>query len=164
MVDPGTHGKWQSEAVQVAAKVLCVALGHAGDQVGAACERQGGHEAAYAGALGLITAGYASFQSANNTAVMASATADQRGVVSGLLNLSRKLGLITGASAMGAVFSFGASTTMVATASAEQLTAGLRLTFFVAAALVALGGVLTRLGATASRRFTPQTHTAEARA
>ena len=117
--------------------------------------------AGYAGALGLITAGYASFQSANNTAVMTSATADQRGVVSGLLNLSRNLGLITGASAMGAVFSFGASTPLVATASAQQLTAGLRLTFLVAAALVALGGVLTWVGATASRRFTSQ---AEARA
>lgn len=117
--------------------------------------------AGYAGALGLITAGYASFQSANNTAVMTSATADQRGVVSGLLNLSRNLGLITGASAMGAVFSFGASTTLVATASAQQLTAGLRLTFLVAAVLVALGGVLTWLGAAASRRFTSQ---AEARA
>ena len=117
--------------------------------------------AGYAGALGLITAGYASFQSANNTAVMTSATADQRGVVSGLLNLSRNLGLITGASAMGAVFSFGASTNLVATASAQQLTAGLRLTFLVAAALVALGGVLTWVGATASRRFTSQ---AEARA
>lgn len=117
--------------------------------------------AGYAGALGLITAGYACFQSANNTAVMTSATADQRGVVSGLLNLSRNLGLITGASAMGAVFSFGASTTLVATASAQQLTAGLRLTFLVAAALVALGGVLTWVGAAASRRFTSQ---AEARA
>ncbi|HAX19341.1 MAG TPA: MFS transporter [Hydrogenophaga sp.] len=112
--------------------------------------------AGYAGALGLITAGYASFQSANNTAVMASATADQRGVVSGLLNLSRNLGLITGASAMGAVFGFGASTNLVATASAQQLTAGLHLTFLVAAALVALGGVLTWLGATASRRITPR--------
>jgi MFS family permease len=111
--------------------------------------------AGYAGALGLITAGYASFQSANNTAVMASATADQRGVVSGLLNLSRNLGLITGASAMGAVFSFGASTSLVATAGAQQLTGGLRLTFLVAAALVATGGVLTWFGAAASRRFTP---------
>src|SRR3990167_4827547 len=110
----------------------------------------------YAGALGLITAGYASFQSANNTAVMASATADQRGVVAGLLNLSRNLGLITGASAMGAVFSFGASTNLVATAGAQQLTAGLHPTFLVAAALVALGGVLTWLGVTASRRITPR--------
>jgi hypothetical protein len=39
---------------------------------------------------------------------------------------------------------------------AQQLTAGLRLTFLVAAAMVALGGVLTWLGATASRRFTPR--------
>ena len=52
----------------------------------------------------VVTAGYALFQAANNTAVMADIGPDQRGVVSGLLNLSRNLGLITGASVMGAVF------------------------------------------------------------
>lgn len=100
----------------------------------------------YAGALGLITAGYATFQAANNTAVMGSAAADERGLVSGLLNLSRNLGLITGASAMGAVFHLGAGTPQGATAHALQLAAGLRLTFGVAAALVAMAGVLTILG------------------
>jgi EmrB/QacA subfamily drug resistance transporter len=50
-----------------------------------------------------ITAGYALFQAANNTQVMTDVRQDQRGVVSGLLNLSRNLGLITGASVMGAV-------------------------------------------------------------
>ena len=44
-----------------------------------------------------MTAGYALFQTANNTAVMADVPPDRRGVVSGMLNLSRNLGLITGA-------------------------------------------------------------------
>ena len=51
----------------------------------------------------LITAGYALFQTANNTAVMTGIRPDQRGVISATLNLSRNLGLVTGASLMGAV-------------------------------------------------------------
>ncbi|MBZ9785741.1 MFS transporter [Pseudomonas sp. REP124] len=70
----------------------------------------------------VITLGYAVFQTANNTLVMADVQAQQRGVVSGLLNLSRNLGLITGASALGAVFA----------------AAGMRVTFVVALALIAL--------------------------
>lgn len=58
----------------------------------------------YIGPIGVVTISYALFQIANNTAVMADVDADRRGVISGLLNLSRNLGLITGASVMGAVF------------------------------------------------------------
>jgi MFS family permease len=97
----------------------------------------------YAGALALITAGYATVQTANNTAVMAQARADQRGLVSGLLQLSRNLGLITGASVMGALFQFGASAALGRAADATALAAGLRLTFLLAAALVALAAVLS---------------------
>lgn len=43
-------------------------------------------------------------------AVMSTAAADQHGVVSGLLNLSRDLGLIAGACAMGAVFACATAT------------------------------------------------------
>lgn len=59
---------------------------------------------AYVASLVIVTAGYALFQAANNSAVMTNVQPDQRGVVSGLLNLSRNLGLITGASGMGALF------------------------------------------------------------
>jgi MFS family permease len=108
--------------------------------------------AGYAAALALITAGYAAFQASNNTAVMAHAGADQRGVVSGLLNLSRNLGLITGASVMGAVFQAGASMQPLAAASPLALTAGLRLSFWVAAGFVATAGLVTLLARTANRR------------
>jgi EmrB/QacA subfamily drug resistance transporter len=74
----------------------------------------------------VITAGYALFQAANNTAVMTDVAAEQRGVISGMLNLSRNLGLITGASVMGAVFAVG----------------GMQITFGVAAALVAVALVI----------------------
>ncbi|MHB8474397.1 MAG: hypothetical protein ACYDC8_16415 [Gammaproteobacteria bacterium] len=42
----------------------------------------------------VITVGYALFQTANNTAVMTDIRLHQRGVISGMLNLSRNLGLI----------------------------------------------------------------------
>jgi EmrB/QacA subfamily drug resistance transporter len=85
--------------------------------------------------LVIITAGYALFQASNNAAVMTGVAADQRGVVSGLLNLSRNLGLITGAAVMGAVFAAASGAGDVATASAADASTGLRVTFAVAAGL-----------------------------
>lgn len=87
--------------------------------------------AGYVVPLVVTTASYATFQAANNTAVMAGAGAERRGLVSGLLNLSRNLGLITGASAMGAIFA-------LATAGAGSPAAGLRITFLTAASLIGL--------------------------
>jgi MFS family permease len=90
----------------------------------------------YVAALVVITVGYALFQTANNTAVMANISPDQRGVISGLLNLSRNLGLITGASVMGAVFALASATADIATAEPEAVATGLRSTFAVAAMLI----------------------------
>ena len=92
----------------------------------------------YIAPLSIITAGYALFQAANNTAVMTDIRADQRGVISGLLSLSRNLGLITGASAMGAVFALGSAVSDITTAHADAVASGMRLTFTVAAALILL--------------------------
>ena len=72
--------------------------------------------AGYIAAIAVMTPGYPLFQAANNTAVMSDVKPDQRGVISGLLNLSRNLGLITGASVMGAVFAFAASVSDIRTA------------------------------------------------
>ncbi len=84
----------------------------------------------------LAAAGYGLFQTANNTAVMSDVPPDRRGVVSGMLNLSRNLGLITGASVMGAVFAFASATSDITTARPEAVAAGMRTTFAVAAALM----------------------------
>jgi MFS family permease len=94
--------------------------------------------AGYVGPLVIITSGYALFQTANNTAVMTDVRPDQRGVISGLLSLSRNLGLIAGASIMGAVFAFGSATADVATAAPDAVAAGMRLTFAAAAFLIAV--------------------------
>ena len=103
--------------------------------------------AGYVIPIAVITADYALFQAANNTAVMADVSPDQRGVVSGLLNLSRNLGLITGASALGAVFALASRARDIATATPDAIAIGMRVTFAAAAALlvvalvIALGGL-----------------------
>jgi EmrB/QacA subfamily drug resistance transporter len=109
--------------------------------------------AGYIAPLIVMTAGYALFQAANNTAVMTNSRPDQRGVVSGLLNLSRNLGLITGASAMGAVFALGAAMAGGVAAQPEAATAGMRLTFTVAAALIVVALAI----ASASQAVSPRT-------
>ena len=98
----------------------------------------------YLGPIVVVTAGYALFQTANNTAVMTEIRPEQRGVISGLLNLSRNLGFITGASAMGAVFALASATVGITTARPEAVATGMRITFAVAAILigVALGIVV----------------------
>jgi len=90
----------------------------------------------YIAPIVVVTAGYALFQTANNTAVMTDVSPDHRGVISGMLNLSRNLGLITGASVMGAVFAFASATTDITRAHPEAVATGMRITFAVAAALI----------------------------
>lgn len=86
--------------------------------------------------MGLLTAGYALFQAANTTAVMANSGPEQRGVVSGLLNLSRNIGLITGASAMGAVFALASRAVDIAKAAPQDIARGMHVTFGVAVLIV----------------------------
>lgn len=90
----------------------------------------------YVVAIAILTPGYQLFQAANNTAVMLDVPADQRGVISGLLSLSRNLGLVTGASMMGAVFALAAGTIDITTARPEAVATGLQITFAVAAMLI----------------------------
>ena len=97
--------------------------------------------AGYVIPLIVVTASYALFQTANNTAVMADVGPDQRGVVAGMLTLSRNLGLITGASLMGAVFAL-ASRSAVTPATPEAVVTGLRVTFAVGAALIVVALII----------------------
>lgn len=86
--------------------------------------------------LVITTLGYAFFQAANNTGVMANAQAEERGAISGLLNLSRNVGLITGASLMGAVFAFASTTGDISTTHVDAIATGMHITFALAAALI----------------------------
>ncbi|MBL8383223.1 MAG: MFS transporter, partial [Burkholderiales bacterium] len=101
--------------------------------------------------LVVLTAHYALFQAANNTGVMAGVPQDRRGVVSGLVNLARNLGLISGAAVLGALFAHAAGGTA---AAPEGIAQGMRITFGVAAGLAGLA--LAVAG--------PDRHTAAARA
>ena len=94
--------------------------------------------AGYIVAIAVLTPGYALFQAANNTAVMMDVQPSQRGVMSGLLNLSRNLGLITGASLMGAVFALASAATDITTASPEAVATGMQITFAIAGVLIVM--------------------------
>ena len=91
--------------------------------------------AGYVIAIVVITTGYALFLTANNMAAMSGIAPDRRGVVSGLLNLSRNLGLATGASAMGTLFAVFVGGEEIAGAPAEAISLGLRGVFAVAGGL-----------------------------
>jgi EmrB/QacA subfamily drug resistance transporter len=93
--------------------------------------------AAYVAPIVVVTAGYALFQAANNTAIMTHVGPEQRGVVAGMLGLSRNLGLITGASVMGALFAFASAASDITTARPEAVASGMRVTFAAAALLSA---------------------------
>ncbi len=107
--------------------------------------------AGYVASLVLTTASYALFQAANNTAVMKDVPQDRRGVVSGLLNLSRNLGLVTGAAALGAVFAAAAGALGDA-AEPAAATAGMHATFAVAALLAGIALGVFGLGRHLQRR------------
>ena len=100
--------------------------------------------AGYVIPIAVITGSYSLFQVANNAAVLSDAAPDQRGVISGLLNLSRNLGLITGAGAMGAVFAGASPTGDPTSATPAEIALGMRVTFTVAATLMMVALVITR--------------------
>lgn len=112
----------------------------------------------YLAGIVVTTLGYALFQTANNTAIMQGVHPDQRGVISGMLNLSRNLGLITGTSVLGAVFALAAGASDLVAAPPEAVAQGMRTTFTIAAALifVALGiAVMSRVPAGRAATLTP---------
>ncbi len=108
--------------------------------------------AGYVAAIVVVTADYALFQAANNTTVLSGLRSGQRGVVSGMLGLSRNLGLITGASVMGAVFAVASAAADVATAPSAAVAAGMRTTFIIAALLVVAALALAIATANRARR------------
>jgi len=127
----GTHRIAVAGLVALLVGALAVSL---------APDRFGG--AGYLLPITLMTSGYAMFQAANNTAVIAAAEPAQRGLISAMLNLARNLGLLTGASAMGAVFALGVADD-IRTAQPAAIASGMRITFAVATALTALALAVT---------------------
>jgi MFS family permease len=102
--------------------------------------------------IAIITISYALFQTSNNTAIMKDVPLDRRGVISGMLNLSRNLGLITGTAAMGALFAFAAGVSDITTARSAAVANGMRITFAVAAVLIVGAIVIAVVGQVLARR------------
>ncbi|MFG1201658.1 MFS transporter [Xanthobacter aminoxidans] len=122
------------------AMVIGLALFTIGAFVMSWVSRDGG-VAIYIVAILFISVGLAFFQTPNNTAVMTDARPEQRGLVSGLLALARNLGLITGASLMGALFASVAGDT--ATAAPDLVTEAMRFAFRIAASMAAAAFLLS---------------------
>lgn len=101
----------------------------------------------YTGAITLVTVSYAAFQAANSSSIMAGAGSSERGLISGLLNLSRNLGLISGAAAMGALFAASAGQV----AEPAITSAAARLCFEVAAVLTLIALAISA-GSTFARK------------
>lgn len=93
----------------------------------------------------LLAPGYQLFLAANNTGVLGATPPERRGVTSGLLGLSRNLGLVTGASVLAALFASTTGAAEIATASADALTAALRTTFLATTAMLGVAVLLSLL-------------------
>lgn len=107
--------------------------------------------AGYILAIIILTPGYQLFLAANNTATLAKVPGNQRGTVSGLINLSRNIGLIAGASLMGQIFALGVGTEDFAHAAPTSLANGMQLTFFLAGGIVLVVLAVTHLPSWATR-------------
>ena len=84
----------------------------------------------------LLTAGYALFQTANNSAVVGEASEQTRGAVAGLLTLSRNLGQLTGVAGLGGLFAALVGEQGLTLAS--ELVFGARALFTLSALLIGL--------------------------
>lgn len=102
--------------------------------------------AGYVGALIVLTPGFQLFLAANNSTVMRAAPDAQRGMVSGLLGLSRNLGLLTGASAMATLFGALVGAERIATAPKGSIDLAFTTVFLMAAGLVVVGMGLALYG------------------
>lgn len=89
----------------------------------------------YIAPLCVVSIGYGLFQTANNTLLMASANPQERGVTSGLINLSRNFGLISGAAVMGAIFATATKSSDITHATQQALDNGVAFTFQISAVL-----------------------------
>ncbi|MDN5286198.1 MAG: transporter [Mucilaginibacter sp.] len=95
--------------------------------------------------IAIIQVGLTFFQTPNNAAVMELASPDQRGLLSGLLSLSRSTGQITGTAVLGAIFAIMVSHTAgsdTANANGTAVTYGIEQVFTIATCLIGVAALL----------------------
>jgi MFS family permease len=100
----------------------------------------------YVMALVLITPGFQLFLAANNTAVMADAAEEHRGLFAGLLGLSRNLGFMAGASVLPLLFASLLGRHGLAGSSTQAIGHAFSATFLATAGLCVLAILLALLG------------------
>ncbi|GKX33752.1 MAG: MFS transporter [Rhizobiaceae bacterium MnEN-MB40S] len=98
----------------------------------------------YVLSLAILTPGFQLFLAANNTTMMIAAEANQRGMLSGLLGLSRNLGFMTGASGMSALFAAVVGTRNIQLAASETVSKGFLVVFLAAAGLMIIAMAASR--------------------
>lgn len=113
----------------------------------------------YVLSLMLLTPGFQLFLAANNASVMVAAPDDKRGMIAGLLGLSRNLGFIIGASVMAAVFVAATGSQDVAETAPDLIAGAFSTTFLTAVGLAVLAlflSIVTRPSATMEAEPDPQ--------
>lgn len=95
----------------------------------------------YMMSLAILAPGRQLFLAANNTLVMLSFAQEKRGLISGALNLSRNLGLLTGASLMSTIFAWSLQGTSVDLADKDRLDMAFAQSFLCGFLLVVMAFV-----------------------
>ncbi len=92
----------------------------------------------YIAALLVLTPGRQLFLASSHTFVIKSVSDKEKGLASGIVNLCKNLGLLTGASLISGLFSFFLNSSSVSDASVEQLNTAFSATFLVSSIFVVL--------------------------
>lgn len=93
--------------------------------------------------LVMLTPCFQLFLAANNTAIMNAAPEDQRGIVSGLMGLSRNLGFMTGASVMATIFISSLGQQDLIHATVSSVDSAFTVTLLTAAGLALISLIIT---------------------
>ncbi len=99
--------------------------------------------AGYILSLILLTPCFQLFLAGNNTVIMLNAPEERRGILSGLLGLSRNLGFMTGASIMATIFVAALGDTELVQAPANLVAHAFSVTMLIAAGLALLSLLIT---------------------
>ncbi|MBV4419296.1 MFS transporter [Clostridium tyrobutyricum] len=97
----------------------------------------------FAATILVFNGSLAFFQTPNNASIISSAKPEQRGLASGLLNLSRTIGQTTGAALIGALFYFFTKTKSITTTSPASIVSGIQHTFLIAGGIVIIAFVIS---------------------
>jgi MFS family permease len=82
------------------------------------------------------------FQTPNNAAIISESKPEQRGLLSGLLNLSRNIGQTTGSALIGAIFYFFTGTKFTSAFNPLNVSMGIHNTFLISSAIMIVGFVI----------------------